>query len=285
MQAKITSPGLYPEITADEYFAGLTPTKALTSSGIKTLINETPADYIGKEDTDSAAKRLGDVTHQLALGKGVGYEISPYDEYRSNDAKAWRDAVIESGKTPIKQKDWDAASDMAEIIVHRISKALGGAEYQTEVPFYWQEETLSGSVWCAGMLDVWCPSLGVAIDPKITKYLHGEKLRSHVANMGWATQNAWYRRGLSKIYPELSGKIRFQNLCISPDKPHSSRLIDISEGWRSGAELDCERALAIFGRCMATNEWPGYPDEEILDEPSWKQNERLMREMMEDEAE
>lgn len=275
----ITTPGLYPDLPAADYFSSRTPTRPLSNSGIKILLNETPADFIGREPVDSAAMRLGDVTHQLALGKGAGYEVSPYDEYRTNEAKAWRDAVIESGRVPIKAKDYDAACDMAELIVHRVAKALGGAEYQTEVPFFWTEDTEHGTVWACGMIDIWCPSLGVAIDPKVTKYVHGEKARAHIANLGWATQNAWYRRGLAKLgHPN----VRFANLLISPDKPHTSRLVEISEGWRTGAEADCQRALELFARCQSTDEWPGYPDSEILDEPSWMQNARMMREMMED---
>lgn len=281
----ITTPGIYPDLPASEYFTSRCPSRPLSNSGIKILINETPADFIGREPTDSAAMRLGDVVHQLALGKGSGYDISPWDDYRTKAAQEWRDAVAANGRTPIKQKDFDAAEDMAEIVRIRIAKALGGAEYQTEVPFFWTEDTPHGVVWCCGMADIWCPSLGVVIDPKVTKYVHGEKARAHIANLGWATQNAWYRRGLSKLLPDMAGKLRFANLLISPDKPHTSRLVEISEGWRTGADADCERALGIFARCMATGEWPGYPDQEILDEPSWLANARLMREMMEDNDE
>lgn len=275
----ITTPGIYPDMTAREYFAGATPTMALTSSGIKTLLNETPADFIGKKREATAAMRLGDVTHQLALGKGKGYVISPYDDYRTKDSREWRDAAIASGLVPIKQPDFDAAEAMAAIIRTRIEKALGGAEYLTEVPFFWQE----GDVWCAGMMDVWCQSLGVVIDPKITGYVHGERARAHIANMGWHWQNAWYRRGLGKIMPEIAGRVRFANLLISDDEPHTSRLVEISEGWRTGAERDCERALATFAQCMATDTWPGYPDQEVIDEPTWLTNARLMRDMEDEE--
>lgn len=279
MNVEITAPGIYPDITASEYFSARCPSRPLSNSGIKILINETPADFIGREPTDSAAMRLGDVVHQLALGKGKGYVIAPFDDYRTKDAREWRDKTMEMGLVPIKEPDYLAAEDMAEIIRHRVSRALGGAEYQTEVPFFWTEATAYGTVWCCAMMDIWCPSLGVVIDPKVTKYVHGEKARAHIHNMGWATQNAWYRRGLSKLLPDQSGKIRFANLMISPEKPHTSRLIEISEGWRTGAEADCERALSVFARCMSTGEWPGYPDQEILDEPSYLQNARLMREL------
>lgn len=282
----ITKPGLYPELAAKDYFTGqVEGVTCLTNSAIKVLINETPADLHGREDEGSYAKRMGDVTHQLALDKGRGYALSPYDRWASDDAKAWKAAAEADGLTPIKKADLDDALKMATLIKARIAEALGGAPYSTEVPFYWVEETVHGKVWCSGMLDVWCASLAIAIDPKITKIIHGDKARAHISNMGWHTQNAWYRRGLGKILPELAGRIRFKNLLISPDKPHTSRLVEISEGWRTGAELDCERALAVYARCVATNEWPGYPAEgEILDEPSWQMNARLQREIEAEES-
>lgn len=278
----VTKPGIYPEISAREYFEGQTKARCLTSSAIKTLLNETPADLVGKEDTDSHAKRMGDVSHQLALDKGKGYALSPYDRWQSDDAKDWKKQAEAQGLTPIKKPDLDIAMALAVIIKDRIKAAVGDNAYATEVPFYWVEETQYGKVWCSGMLDVWCHDLALALDPKITKVIHGDKARAHIANMGWHTQNAWYRRGLAKLFPDMAGILQFKNLLISPDKPHSSRLIQISEGWRQGAELDCERALMMFARCQSTGEWPGYPAEETLDEPTWAMSQRLNREIEEE---
>lgn len=274
--------GIFPEMSSREYFAKRDE-MVLTNSGIKTLLNETPADFIGKEWEDSHAKRLGDVTHQLALGKGKGYIISPYDEYRTNEAKAWRDKAIADGITPIKLKDFEAAAAMASIISKRVDALLDGEPYETEVPFFWTENVDGTEVWCSGMMDIWCPSLGVVIDPKVTPYVHGDKARVHIANMGWHTQNAWYRRGLDKLVPSWAGRLRFLNLLISPKVPHTSRAIQISEGWRTGAEMDCDRALTTFGTCIRENHWPGYDVSEILDEPTWMTSARVMREMEDEE--
>lgn len=279
----ITLPGLYPSLSPADYFAGQTPTPALTSTGIKILTLETPYDFHNRVDTDSAAKRKGDVAHQLALGKGTGYAVSPWDDYRTNLSKEWRDDMIAIGRTPIKQKDFDDADNIATLIQARLRQILGDEPFMTEVPFYWRDwppiHEWTSPVWCSGMLDVWCPTLAVAIDIKITPYLAGDKARAHIANMGWHWQNAWYRRGLGKIDPNLQGKMRFLNLLIKPDEPYTSRAIEISEGWRSGAEMDCLRALALFAECQRTDIWPGYPDHEVVDEPTWLMSARMDREI------
>lgn len=276
----ITTPGIYPNITPAGYHRGITPDYALSASGIKILLNETPFDYrYRKRKPATDAMRLGDVAHQIALNQGKGFAISPYDDYRTKEAREWRDEQIGAGIIPIKQDAFDEASEIAIIIRYRINRALDGADYLTEVPFAWIEQTEHGETWCTGMMDVWCPERGIIIDPKITPYLHGDKARAHIGNMGWHWQNAWYRRGIGKIMPYLEGRVRFKNILVHPDDPHTSRVVEISEGWRAGAEQDCLRALATFAECQSTGIWPGYPEDEILDEPEWSTRMRLMKEL------
>lgn len=279
---QITIPGVYPELS-DAYHGPirLTPTRALSYSGIKILLTETPLDFITPKDKKSEAMNFGSVVHALALDKGAQYVVSPYDDYKTKLAREWRDEQYDAGRIPIKPDDFDDASEMARVIKIRIRQALDGADYETEVPMYWQE----GDTWCSAMVDVWCAEKMTCIDPKVTPVIHGERARSHMSAMCWPIQSAWTRRGLGAIYPEHEGRIKFKNLLIHPDEPHVTRVVSIGEGWRQGAERDCLRALAMFNRCVATNDWPAYPDEETWDEPAWMQNQRLVAEIMEEENE
>jgi hypothetical protein len=278
----VSKPGLYPEITPAEYFAGFTPARALTSTGIKKLLATTAADYRYGEDEGSAAKRLGDVVHQLALGKGAGYAVSDHKRWddRDKDYAAFRAECERQGLTPIKRKDFEAAEEMADILYEQICVALGcmdDAAYLTEVPFAWVEETPYGPVWCTGMMDVWCADRLTVIDPKVTAQVHAGP--RHAVSMGWDIQAAWYLRGLSKIMPHHAGRLTFKNLLVSDKPPHTTRLIRYSEGWRTNAERECERALHLFARCLHANEWPAYPPEETWDEPGWSQAQRLQHEL------
>lgn len=276
---QVTTPGFYPDLT---YRGGkkTTPTRALTYSGIKILRDETPADFIAPRTKKTKAMDFGTIVHKLALDKGDEFTISPYDEFRTKEAKAWRDAAVENGETIIKPADLEEAEAMAKIVKERIKRVTQGAEYQTEVPFYWQE----GDTWCSGMADVWCPDMAMVVDPKVTGYIHGEKARSHMFNMGWPLQAAWYMRGIAAIMPELEGRVKFANLLIKPDEPYTSRLLHINETWRTIAEGDCLRALDLFNRCTASGEWPGYGDEiEYMDPPTWAMREFIENEMAGDE--
>lgn len=271
----VTAPGIYPELSDQYHGRRLTPTKALSYSGIKILLEQTPADFIAPPKPRTDEMSFGLIVHKMALGKGEKFEISPYDKYTTNAAREWRDDCLANGHIPIKADKYEEAAAMSAIIVDRIKRALDGADYETEVPFFWKE----GETWFSGMMDVWCAELNTVIDPKTTGNVH--QFDREITKFGYHIQSTLYRRGLDAIRPEFAGRHNFKLLPVSTDAPYTSRLISISEGWRTGAEMDIERALRAFNGCMATGEWPGYPDEEIMDEPSWQMKLRMDREMAE----
>lgn len=273
----IIEPGLYPDLP-NYHGRRHTPTRALSASGIKVLLNETPLDFITPRDRKSDEMNFGSIVHALALGKGARFAISPFDDYRTKDARAWRDEIAASGVIPIKADKYDEAEQVASVVRSRIAAITKGHDYMTEVPFFWQE----GDTWCSGMLDVWCPDLLLAIDPKITTNV-GKRAAASMVNFGWDIQAAWYRRGLEKIYPDDAGRIRFVNLLVKPEAPFTSRLLMLNEAWRASAESECLRAMRIFDRCMATDTWPGYPEDiELMDAPAWTLKDRMEMEMMEE---
>lgn len=296
----ITAPGLYPELSSSYFTENLTPTPYLSQSGIKTLLSETPFDYRNPSKRKSEDMNFGSIVHALALGKGSKFIVAPYDDYRTKDARAWKEEQQHMGLIPIKADKYADAEKIALVIQEKIRVALDGADYETEVPFFWQENeyvgtdrvvydptgpgyvggvTLMGSTWCGGMLDVWCDERSIALDPKITSAVPSP-MRAMV-NFGWDLQAAWYRRGLESIFPDRAGRIRFANILVKPMEPFTSRLISINEAWRHGAERECLRALRIFQECTRTGVWPGYPDTvEEMDAPSWL----LAQRMMEDES-
>ena len=284
----ITTTGIHLDVTPDQYFAEPCPAPALTSSGIKLLspVGAAPAKFahhhpaIGQpaeERKSSAAQYRGKLVHRLALDKGDDYEISPFDDYRSKDARAWREATEAAGLMPVKQKDFDQAEAMASVIRSRIDEACKGKPYVTEVVIAWQEQMSQGPVWCRAMLDVWCPDLLLALDVKTCADASDEAVQRAFAN-GYATQDSWYRRGIEAIVGQ-PGRAQFKFLFVESDPPHLSREATARESLRHIGRFNCDRALAIFADCLSRNEWPGY--EPLAVEPtSW-----LSRQMIEAELE
>ena len=273
----ITAPGFYPEITPTQYFSEPCPEAALTNSGVQMLapIGAAPAkfahnhpainsDHVDKKST--AAQYMGSLVHRLALGKGVDYEISPYAEYRTNEAKAWKADIEARGLIPVKQGDFDDAQKMANRIIPEIERACQGLSYQTEVVIAWQETINGVTVWCRAMVDVWCEQLLLALDVKTSRDCSDEYLIKSLTN-GYAVQDAWYRRGLGAVARQ-KGRVRFGFLFVESDPPFLSRNVVATEAFRFGGSAFCNRALEIFASCMNDNNWPGYPDL-IAQPPTW----------------
>ena len=297
---EITSPGFHSAITAREYFAEPCPQPALTASGIKTLLGKTAAEFAyshpaitpdSPEAASSAAKRFGDVSHQLALGKGRGYAIGDFPTWASNAAKEFKAAAEEAGQTPVKRHEFETAEACAKIMradIEDTLKLFGPAsakapKFDTEVVIAWQEETAHGPIWCRAMLDVWCDAHGVILDPKFSKRLGDGVFETHASGLGWDLQAAWYLRGISHLRPDLAGRARFINLLVSPDAPHVSRVREADEATLYSCLLEIERAITRFAACLKAGNWPGYPRViEPWTAKSWTMAERAARAALEE---
>ena len=270
-RAVITTPGMYPDVTCAQYFSEPCPEAALNHSTIKLLYPEGAAPEkaayhhpaIGlppEERKATIAQYRGKLVHRLALDKGEDYEISPFDDYRSKEARDWKAKVERNGKMPVKKSQFDEASKMADIARAAIRETTQGFEYLTEVVIAWTEEVeVDGktvTIWCRAMIDVWCPALNLALDVKTAADALDDAVLRQFSN-GYATQDVWYLRGLGKVFGN-HGLNRFGFLFVESDPPHLSRTVTSTESFRFGVKGYIETAMEIFARCMSRNEWPGY---------------------------
>lgn len=262
----ITSPGFHPPVTPDQYFAEPCPAPALTNSGIGTLLHYCPAKFahehpaIGQPEearADTAATYMGSLVHRLALDKGSDYRVSPHDEYRTNEAKDWKRECIADGCIPVKAKDFDAASAMAERIREQIVAETQGHPYETEVVAAWQHR----GRWCRIMLDVWCPSLLLARDVKTIISADDLSIDRAFAR-GYGRQEAWYRAGIERLTGN-TGRVDFGFLFVEKEAPWLARSASSTEAMRTGCSMECDRAFEIFDACMTAGEWPGYPPRKV----------------------
>lgn len=280
----ITAPGLHPSTTPTQYFQEPCEAPALNNGTITVLTNECaakaaykhpaidqPDDDIKKElqrylvgpEVGKPAHALGGVVHRLALGKGADYEIGPYEEYRSKEAKEWRDGCIEAGVIPLKQKQFDQAEAMANVMRHAIEEAAEGHPYQTELVIAWQEPN---GIWCRGMLDCYIPALNKIIDIKTAMSISDDAIDRVFNNYSYARQSTFYRRGLDTING-TPGESRFDFLFIENEAPWLSRTADVSEGFRTGCTGEIERAIATWGECLDKGEFPGYGPRTAVPKP------------------
>lgn len=268
----ITSPGFYPMLTPAQYFAEPCPAPALTNSGIGTLLRYCPAKFayehpaIGQppeERKDTTARYMGSLVHRLALDKGDDYAISPHDEYRTKEAKAWKQEIEEAGIIPVKQRDFDAASEMAATIRKSIVEATLGHPYETEVVIAWKR----GNRWCRMMLDVWCETLMLGLDAKTIASADDLSIdRAFAAYYG--RQDAWYLEGIEAVTGN-TGRAQFGFLFVEKEAPWLARRGDSTEAMRHGCRTEIDRAFETFDACMTAGEWPGYEPRRVFP-TSWQ---------------
>lgn len=276
MNALITTPGFYPDITPEQYFAEPCPAPALTNSGIGTLLRYCPAKFahqhpaIGQpaeERKDTAATYMGSLVHRLALDKGADYAISPHAEYRTDEAKGWKKAQIEAGLIPVKAQAFEEAQAMACIIRERIVEACEGRAYETELVIAWKRR----GRWCRAMLDVWCEPLLRARDVKTIVSADDISLDRAFSSGGYGRQDAWYFDGIDRLTGR-TGRVDFGFLFVEKEAPFLPRNARVTEGMRTGSMLDCDRAFETFDTCMTNGEWPGYSDH-AAQPTSWQARE------------
>lgn len=261
----ITTPGIYANVTCEQYFAEPCPTAALTNSGLKTLLGSCPARFahdhpaIGQPEEDrrsTAAMYLGSLVHRLALGKGSDYAISPFDEYRSKDAKEWKAETEAAGLIPVKPADFERASVMAAAISEGIKQETRGEPFETEVVVAWRRSVNGFSIWCRAMIDVWCPSLNLALDVKTCADASDKAINRAFAN-GYAQQDAFYSEGLQAVCAS-SQRPTFGFLFVENAAPFCNRYAECDEAFRHGASLAIDKGANLFAVCMQNQRWPNY---------------------------
>jgi hypothetical protein len=279
----VIGPGLYLDMDSDSYFADPCDLPSLTQSGIPTLLDRSPMHFAyehprlnpyGWRETGDRARWLGSAVHRLALGRGREISVIRYRDYASADARRDRDEAVRNGRIPVLERDLTAARDMARILRGQIEEACEGHAYVTEAVMIWKELTQYGEIWCRGMLDVWCPAMALALDPKALRIsaTPGAFGRA-AADAGYDVQAVFYRRGLEKIFPELKGSVRFVNLVVESAPPHGAQMFEPDPNTLYVAERQCAKAMELFARCLSRREWPGYPHGvQTYSSPAYHQN-------------
>ena len=178
------------------------------------------------------------------------------------------------GVTPALAKDMETFERLGAVARGAFAEIFQGRPYETEVVMLWREETAHGPIWCRGMLDAWCPSLGIAADPKFTDQDAGETTFARQANdIGYAIQNVWYTRGVAALEPRLAGRVKFRHISIETAEPYDWQAHDLTGKFRALAESQIGVAVDRFASCLHAGVWPGYePGVRRVDPPTYAFN-------------
>lgn len=282
------APGIYWDMTAEEYHADPCPAPSLNSSTIKELCFSSPVhariqhpklnrSYKPKHEDKFDT---GTIAHGLFLEGDAGVAIIDAKDWRTKVAKEARERARAEGKIPVlrhKMRD-------VEIMVNSIRPQLENHEAKDmftegmpEPVLIWKE----GEVWCRARLD-WLHANYKFIDDYKTRGASASPEAASKAMIaeGWDIQAAWYLRGLAALRPTEARDTQFRFMVQEQDEPFAISVVGLSPDLMTLAQKKCIYGLTIFSRCLETGIWPGYPSDVCyVTMPPWEESRWIEKEI------
>jgi hypothetical protein len=220
-----------------------------------------------REATD--AMKIGSLLDHRVLGTDYLWTTSPFDDFRTKEARAWRDDQDHRGVTVFKQDEIERVDGMvASLRVHPVATRFlsQGTPQKVLIARY---ESPSNKV-CdrKGMID-WAPDhIPVLVDLKKTCNASPFAFSRQVADLCYHAQAAYYLDLWKHAFMQERGWVW---VCVEDKAPYavavytaSAEMLDVGEKlWRSW--------LNQWLECSDTGSWPGYNGDDItkLDLPRW----------------
>lgn len=301
--------GIHHHVPAADYLADPCETPSLSSSIAKIIVAKTPRHAWfahprlnplwknGKNPT--AAFNLGNVVHELMLGKGAGFKILDYADYKTMLARSCRDAAAACGLTPILTHQFLEAEQIC-LAAHKVLAELPGCSPfnsihsgQAETVLIWHDTFMSSDyqtergtgVLCRAMLD-FIDGDGNVWDIKTTSNgLSDQAISRAITGYGYDISAAFYLRGMAALHPDTAGRIKFRWVFVEVDEPFEVRVVEADATTLTMGDRKVGFAVGRWWLGVETNVWPGYARKiERIEYPPYAENAWLEREMKEAEA-
>lgn len=298
----ITKPGVYDIPAADYHADRLCAVPSLSSGLVKKLIDLSPAHArIAHPRLNPKFERkqkrqfdLGSACHEVILGD-QNKRIQLIDPERhpsktgiipqgyTNDAiREARDSAYDADRIPLLPWELEEVHSMYLALRGFLDAAKINAFHpghgSCEKTLVWKE----GNVWCRCRLD-WDPKDQLIWDD--LKSTEGSAnpptwAARVMCQIGADIQAAWYRRGIKAVYKVANPRFRF--IVAESSEPYCCGVVEPSPRALELANLEIDRALQIWDRCLTDNVWPGYKlDTYLADPPIWREAAYMNREITE----
>lgn len=270
------APMLIAGVPDDVYHGGgiYTLRPQISQSSLKRLLPpSTPATFRHYHDNPQPNRRAfdeGRAAHSLVLGVGEPFTECPA-EYLSavgtmttKAAKEWAEETRAAGAVPLAPKSYRMVMGMAEALAEtdRIADVLTDPNPHPELSAY---APLTENAWLRGRFDLLGGSMW---DYKTTAASADPDTFVRTAwRYGYHVQDFMYRW----LHEQIVGHDPGPTLFIVQEKepPYLAAVYTLDGLFAEAAARQVESALALLEECIATNQWPGYPEEgvELTPEP------------------
>ena len=201
---------------------------------------------------------------------------SKFENYRTSEAKTWRDEMIKAGKIILNKEDEEALALMhGRVLKHPIVQELIA---DTQAELTWRKRYSDVfSVQCR--TDRYKP--GIAVDWKTVSSLNAFK--KDAINFSYHTQAAYYQEVIAACQelPADAPRPRMIYVAVEKEPPFEVQPFEFDQDSLTVARAEIIMALKHLRRCFETNEWERTPNIETIRLPVWsvKQAEERLIEL------
>jgi len=279
---QITVP-FFGTIADNDYHDDPCPVPSLSHSLAKTLIGRSPRHAQLKHpqlnpnftSEEKEAFDAGNAAESMLFGLGK-IESLPFENYRTKEAQVKRDAARSAGRIPVLIDKMSALHEMRCAALDAIgaNPDLSGLtldDGDAQRVCIWTEETDFGTIWIRSKLDWISRERDLIIDYKTTSAsAHPETWVKGLLNSNGDLQPAFYLRANKATGGPQRKKAHFVFLVQETYPPYSCSFVGVGPSLLQLGESKMERSFTLWGECMATKVWPGYPGRIVYpDPPAW----------------
>lgn len=280
--SKVDDPGVY-DLDMSVYHSDCCAGPSVSNSGLKTIWDDSPAHYWldsylnpnrRPQEEDRPHFSLGRAAHHLLFlgreGFADEYVVRPeeWSDWRTKDAKLWREAAIADGKTVLTDAEIEAITGMAKsLAAHPLVKA-GILDGYVERSLIWKDQT---GVWLKSRPDCIPNDAADFSDLKTCVSVRTDDLRRALGAFNYPMQAALTGMASREV---LGRELQtFSLVFVEKAPPHCVRVITIKPDDIERGQRQVRAAVNTFAECWAAGEWPGpggvQQDAEYMDVPDW----------------
>ena len=247
--------------------------RGVSKSDLAEILDWTPAHWKARkeeprEETD--AMRFGTALHAAVLEPdrfAAEYEIAPDVDRRTKAGKETWEAAQAGGKILLKADQMQAVGRMRDNILdlHAVQVLLSSGEAEVSMFAHLADfHPLRGK--CRP--DWLNTEQSAILDLKTTTDARPQKFNNAVFEFHYEMQVAYY----SHIYNLRTGDTlrAFVFVAVEKTPPYAAAAYVLDAPAIEYGGVECRRALDIFQRCFANDDWPGYSRQvETIGLPKW----------------
>lgn len=276
---KISTPGVY-DIDMDTYHGDCAIGPSVSGSGLVKIENTSPAHFWhasyfnpNREDRDTGALRFGRAAHAWILGQPEfekEFVVSPYDEFRSKEAKAWREKQT---RDIVKPSQLDAIKSMSESILRTPLIQNAFKDGKAEQSIIWKDKETG--IWLKTRPD-WLPNtLQFVPNYKTCRSSRPSDFTRAAFELGYHQGAALCLDGLREV---LGWDANYYFVAQEKLAPYVATLIVMKDTAIEWGRLQNRSALRKLAECINNDTWPGYASGAVeIDIPAWTEKGLLDR--------